>query len=343
MKKLAIIVIVILSFVVFYRWGLRPMMQNVVLLSSELTGESVISEMAYVDINGVPLWVTIRGTNKDNPVLVVVHGGPGMPQSPFQRRFDARLVEHFTVVHFDQRGAGKSIRAITDDSQWSLSQFEYALTKLEKEKVTLVGHSWGSFVAIGVAHERPDLLTAYVGVGQMVNIMEGELMSYNFVLKEAASRGMTEAVVTLKEMGVPPYRGPADWAFQRGLLVDFGGVFYGKEAKIIERDKKVALFLSPDYSRKDIKNYHEGYKNSIQHLMGQIIPADITQELMSFDIPIYFLLGRHDFTVPYPLAARYLKQLSAPDKRVVWFEESSHYPYMEEPAKYCETLVNLLN
>ncbi len=309
MKKHYILLILVslitLSFVGFYKWGMRPMMQNVVLLSSEMKGDYVVSEMSFVEINGVELWVTIRGTDKKNPVLLVVHGGPGKPQTPFQRRYDARLIEQFTVVHFDQRGSGKSFDAITDSSQWSISQFkrdtiaviEYALTRLDKKKLSLVGHSWGSVLGIEVAYERPDLLHAYIGVTQLSHLE-----------------------------GFP----------------DFSLSLYGKEPKVAKRDEKIGLFLSPDYSKSDIKRYHKGFSQSVKNLKTDSMSVDIRRDFVSFDIPIYFLLGRQDLAVSSDISAIYMKRIIAPEKRIVWFEKSAHFPFMEEPKKYTDVLVELL-
>jgi len=67
-----------------------------------------IAELQKINLGDLDQWISIRGRDRANPVLLWLHGGPGSAQMPLAHKYDERIEEEFVVVHWDQRGAGKS-------------------------------------------------------------------------------------------------------------------------------------------------------------------------------------------------------------------------------------------
>ena len=140
-----------------------------------IKGDSSVSELRKVEVNGADLEVMIRGYDSSNPVMIFVHGGPCCSEIPYVRKYQGELEKDFTIVHYDQRGSGKSYEFGKDYSNVTAADHvndlialtEYIRDYLGKEKVILAGHSYGTYIATQAAAERPDLYSAYVGIGQM--------------------------------------------------------------------------------------------------------------------------------------------------------------------------------
>ena len=176
-----------------------------------------IAELSPVRIGGSEQWLLERSEDVDNPVVLFVHGGPGTSQLTINRRNTRRLERDFVVVNWDQRGAGKSYRAIHDRAAMTVAQIvedtrqvvEYLLSKYGQNKLILVGHSWGSALGALTVARYPELAHCYVGIGQIANMIEGERKSYAWTLAQARQGGNQKAVEKLEAMGSPPY--PGDW------------------------------------------------------------------------------------------------------------------------------------
>ncbi len=138
-----------------------------------------IDEASFVPVGGMEQWVTIRGQDGANPVLLFLHGGPGDVTSSWTFALFAPWEEHFTVVQWDQRGAGRTLRksgpavapTLTVDrmAQDGIELAEYLRQRLGKDKIILVAHSFGSIIGLKMVRTNPDLFYAYVGTGQVAD------------------------------------------------------------------------------------------------------------------------------------------------------------------------------
>jgi pimeloyl-ACP methyl ester carboxylesterase len=298
-----------------------------------------LAELRKIEIGDASQWITIRATNTDNPLLLFLHGGPGTSQLTLNRHNTKSLESHFIIVNWDQRGAGKSYAAIKDKQRMNIQQFvsdtielsEYLLKRFGKQKLVLAGHSWGSGIGMLAAAQRPDLFSAYIGIGQIACMTEGEKISYQWTLEQAIKRGDRKAEKTLKKIGPPPYslNGNKCLLTQRGLLRKFGGEFHGSlsaEFKMMLH----ALLFSPEYTFMDRINYFKGIFGSIDLLWEELMLLDLTTRVPEVKMPVWFMLGRYDYEVPSILAEEYFRTLRAPAKTLVWFENSAHMPNAEE-------------
>ncbi|HTG16728.1 MAG TPA: alpha/beta fold hydrolase, partial [Blastocatellia bacterium] len=173
-----------------------------------------IDEAIFVPLGGINQWITIRGANRDNPVVLFLHGGPGTPTNLLDFSMAAAWTQSFMLVQWDQRGAGKTFgsggTSATDMTVDRMTQDGIELAQflrghLHKDKIIIVSHSWGTILGVHMAKTRPDLFYAYVGTGQVVNAQENEAVNYVRVLDKAKALGDTKAVAELQASGPPPY------------------------------------------------------------------------------------------------------------------------------------------
>lgn len=297
-----------------------------------------VAVMETVTVGGLPQRLRFRGVSRNNPALVLLHGGPGGSLGALFRRYNAELEKHFLVVTWEQRGAGRSYRRGIPIPSMTVEQFLCDLgevvglvkKRFGKEKVLLLAHSWGTILGTLYAHRHPEDVAAYVGVGQIADMPEGERVSYTFALTEAERRGDRKAVAELKRIGPPPYAFRAVRT-ERKWVDRFGGnVHIGPKTP----ELLLEALQADEFNLRDLVKLVQGSAFSGTHLWPEMSRVDLTCAAPSFEVPVFFLLGRHDRVVPSALAAAYLGQLRAPVKKLVWFERSAHNPNYEEPREF---------
>ena len=202
---MTIVLVLLIVLALVFLPGYTPRITN----SGGFREQKSIAELQKVTIGNSEQWVLIRSENIDNPILLFVHGGPGTSQLTLMKNNTQPIEKYFTVVNWDQRGAGKSYAAIRDKSRMTIDQFvsdinelaEYLAKRFNRTKIILVGHSWGSAIGIIAVSKRPELYSAYVGIGQVSNMAEGERISYEWTLQQARTANDGKAVKQLTEMG----------------------------------------------------------------------------------------------------------------------------------------------
>jgi proline iminopeptidase len=295
-------------------------------------------------INGIAQSVIVRGRDIANPVLVWVHGGPGSSETPVVRRFNAALEDHFTVVYWDQRYAGRSLDPFGPTPRSpKIADYVNDLgiviatvrQRLRSGKVVLVAHSWGTVPAILYAEKHPEDVAAYVGVGQEADTPLSEARSYAWVLSEARSHRDAATVERLMKMGPPPRRNGDAWT-PRDLLQRYGGAFHA--------DLNVAklAFISVTASEVNWRDaaallFAKRYNEAIENAEASVV---LDRAHLKFEMPVFFVSGRYDHTVDAGLASRYLSRISAPRKAFILFDRSAHSPPFEEPARFNALLID---
>ncbi len=304
-----------------------------------------IAEVAYLHLGGLAQWVMIRGESLDNPLLILLHGGPGWSETHFFRRFNSQLEKAFTVVYWDQRGSGKSFDSKIPRSSMTVEQFIADLDELVdtvckrvgQEKVVIFGHSWGSALGVLYAARFPEKVAAYVGSGQAGDWAAGESSSYAFALAEAQRLNNRKAVEKLRAIGPPPHTAQSLWT-QRFCLNRLEGNLRPRVLWSLGR----ILLGGPEYSIFDLPNLMRGFRFSIDAMWDEVSRIDLTTAVPALQMPVFFFLGRNDHWVPPETSVAYFDALTAPSKRLVWFEESGHEPFADEPAKFNTLMVELV-
>ncbi|NZA25965.1 alpha/beta hydrolase [Luteimonas sp. SJ-92] len=308
-----------------------------------------VQELRRVRLGGIDQWISVRGTDRDNPILLYLHGGPAAPVMPAAWAFQRPWEDYFTVVQWDQRAAGKTylendpeavaptirIQRYVDDA---IELIAHLRETYGKEKVFVLGHSWGTIVGMRTLVEKPEWLHAYIGVGQIIQPDLGETVGYEHVLARARAEGNEEAVTELEALA--PYPGGdvrgGRIDRQRKWLLHYGG-------HSAYRDNSDYFFasqrLSPDYSEADRRAIGQGSRLTLDRILGQWNVIDF-REVRKVEAPVVMFMGRHDYATPSQPVAEWLERVEAPARHAVWFEHSAHLTPLEEPGRTLVALVN---
>ncbi len=300
-----------------------------------------ISQKLSVPINGVQQGMVIRGENKSNPVLLWVHGGPGMPDYPLTQQYPTGLEDLFTVVWWDQRGAALSYDSDIPRETMSIEQFiddtvavtDYLRERFQQDQIYLLGHSWGSFIAVQAAARAPDRYRAYLGMAQAVYQLESEKIAYHYMLDAYTERGDTDMVHKLRAAPVTIRGGTPDAYLKlRDTAMHKLGIGTTHDMKSVITGIFVASWRFRGYTLREKVNLWRGRTFSRSFgLWEQMIRTDLRRTAPALQIPVYFLEGKYDYTCVTSLAKDYFEQLQAPAKGFYLFENSAHSPVLEEP------------
>lgn len=316
---------------------------------SRIVAPNGVQETFKLRIGGIDQWVYTRGQDRNNPVLLFVHGGPASPSAPTMWLYQRPLEEYFTVVNYDQRGAGRTyleneidkVRPTLRIGQFVDDAVEMAQAisqRYGKRKVILVGHSWGTVVGMRAVLAHPELFHAYVGIGQVISMQDNEKVSFDFALAQARKENNQKAIQALES--IAPY--PGDTPITRERIViertwaqHYGGLaaYRGDFAYYFN-----APLLSPEYDEAAVKAIDKGSLLTLERVLKEWLEVDF-KPVTKFPVPVVMFMGRHDYTTPSEPTAAWLSKVQAPYKQAVWFENSSHLVQFEEPGK---TLVSLL-
>ena len=293
-----------------------------------------IASLEKVPLGGLEQWILIRGRDRGNPVVLFLHGGPGMPAMYLAHRFQRPLENDFTMVHWDQRGAGKSYHADIPPQAMRMAnlvadagQLATMLKKrFRQEKIFLIGHSFGSYLGMLVVSQHPELFHAFIGVGQVAEHEKSRELQERFIRREALARNDLRLLEELNTKGN---------AVRETLLFRYGGELHRRTSMW---PLLIAGFLAPEYSLGNILKIADGVGFTHRHLDYSNQDQPLLDRVTSVAVPVYFFIGRHDYVTPAAMAEVYFKKLQAPQKKLVWFEESAHFPFFEEPEKFAREM-----
>lgn len=303
-----------------------------------------IAETRFLRIGGIDQWVMIRGENVENPVLILLHGGPGFSEAQLFRHYNAALEKHFTLVSWDQRGAGKSFTPDIPRASMNVEQFLSDLDELVDgvfarlgKKVALFGHSWGSALGVLYAARHPEKLTAYVGSGQIGDWAAGEAASYEIAIAEAEDAGDESGMEALRKIGPPPHTAEQLW-IERTWLQRLEGQLSARALLKIGR----VILGGTESSLIELPSAMRGFRFSLETMWPEVSHLNLLERAPALQVPVFFLLGRHDHWVPSPQSLAYFDLLAAPSKKLVWFEHSGHEPFVDEPEAFNKAMIELV-
>lgn len=305
----------------------------------------MIKLLDKVILGGLEQWILVRGMDEHNPIILFLHGGPGLPMMPFNQNFQNDIEKMYLVVHWDQRGTGKSYSENIPIESMNLSQIlsdahELVLLlkqRYAKEKIYLAGHSWGTIIGMNLINLYPEDFYGFISIGQVVDFKQSLNISYAFALMKAKENGCEEALNELIEIGDPPFN-EDDRALS--IILKNVGRFGGRMHN--EINFKSIAKKCKEYTENDIENISKGLDFSDTYLWTEVIKTNMMDNLIEFKVPIYFVCGKYDYITPTILIEEYCKKITAEFKKVIILENSAHYPYIEEPDKFSQVIIDIL-
>lgn len=304
-----------------------------------------ITALEKVQLGEMDQWILIRGENKANPVILWLHGGPGSAQIPIANHFNGALEKDFTVVHWDQRGAGKSNPFNFNVETMTLEQFIqdtheltlYLKERFNQDRIYLVGHSWGAQLGILVANQYPQDYFAYIGVSQVVENKKASRLAYEWLVNEINEKNGKKDLKAIERIGTPPYFNHKNFVEFAKLVDAYGGgmdIAYGRLLKI--------ALGAREYSLVDYISWLRGAARGSGPMWQETFSLDLFTEVTSLQLPVYFFSGKNDYNTPLQLVEAYFEQLDAPKgKKLIIFEASSHAPFMGEPEKFNKEILKV--
>lgn len=286
-----------------------------------------INEQMYVDINGTKQWISIYGQDKNNPVLLYLHGGPGSSTSTFDYAFTRKWSDVYTVVTWDQRNCGKSYSADQNDTVLTydlmmsdgLEMTKYLSDYLGKDKITLLGHSWGTYFGSNLAFRYPDYYECYIGTGQLVDFYQNEI-----AFKEEATRwaGNDEESKQLIEKLTVGDFSMEYYSARNELMTKYG---YDMMVDGSDYNLTAALVFNPYYSIGDFYKY----LNSDFSVYNEFLQSDEFSKFSllgktDYQMPFYNINGDKDYQTNYLIAQDYFESVNAPRKKLYIMNDTTH-------------------
>jgi len=328
LKMVVLSVVIVVALLVGGFLAYRAYRQNQNEQALTIRTSRSIEESLFVRIGGIDQFVSIRGEDAANPVILVLHGGMGTSYVSFTPIFRS-WEKNFTVVQWDRRGVGKTYgrngragsgemtleRAIEDGTELA----EYLRGRLHKEKLILLGHSMGSMIGISMAAKRPDLFHAYVGTEQVIDMARNEAVSYQMMLERVRGAGNEKAIKTLERIGPPPYAALRDWG-DKQQVAETADPAYGRFASGMFG----LLMFSPAYSLKDLIDFVAGQQFSGSTLYSHWMSFDARRLGSSYATPIFIIQGPDDVMTPTALVREWFDAVQAPRKEFVPIDGGGH-------------------
>lgn len=298
---------------------------------------STYSVIEKIKINDINLFFSIsKHQDSNKPILLYLHGGPGDSCIPLTQKFNSDLEKEFVFVNLEQRGAGLSYYKFNSSDNLSIETIvndiylfiKYLLGRFNQKKLILVGHSWGTVLALKLIQQHPELIVRYIGIGQVVN-MKKNIDFQNFFLNE---KGVTGVNIDLED----EQSMIKDSLFLTKLVVKNGGSLYKQNnyTKLI-----FPFIVTKVYSITDKINRIKGANQSIHCFWKELMNVNF-ENVNEFSIPIYFIEGANDYHVSAEIVNDFSKKIKSPTT-IIWFENSGHFPQWEEPKKFNQTMIDV--
>ena len=309
-----------------------------------LASPTAVDEARYVEVGGIQQWISIRGDDRNNPVLLFLHGGPGDAINPWAYAGFGGWSKHFTVVQWDQRGAGRTFGqnsgappgsiTVARMTQDGIELAELLRRELGKDKLLLVGHSFGSILGVLMVKARPELFHAFVGTGQVADSRRNYAVAYSALLQKAQTLGDQQAIRELREIGSPPYANGRGYGVQRKWSNRFEG------ADLFLPSTVGLALTAPGYTVHDVNDWFDGQGFSAEYLVPETSALEAKTLGGTFALPVFVIQGAEDFTTPTTLARSWLSGIRAPQKAFIPIAGGGHFAVFMKSREFLGQLVS---
>lgn len=323
----------------------RKLRQAKIAAALRIESAQGIVEERFVKIGGIDQWISVRGENRNNPVLLLIHGGPGSSYSIFTPHLRA-WEKHFTIVQWDHRGAGKTFARMgaRGSGEISMKQLtwdaievaEYLRVHLHHDRLFLLASSMGSTFGLEVVRSRPDMFYAYIGTDQNVGMVRGREENYHRLLDRLRAHGMTRGIRAIERIGADArHWTPREFTIvaQWSMKSDPSG--YRRTTKLL----KDAVWYAPGWKLQDIRAFVKGMRFSLERLLPEIVVHDAWAQSTRFELPIFILQGENDGLTPASQARAYFNDIEAPVKHMEMISDAGHFAAIMQPGQFLEKLL----
>ncbi len=323
------------------------LMTGCVARTSKIDSPDSVADLTAVEIGGLDQWILVRGEDKSNPVLLWLHGGPGAAQMPVHRAFNKELEKEFVVVHWDQRGAGKSNHRGFREETMTMDRFiddvaemtRYLKDRFDQERIFLLGHSWGTQPGILIVQRYPEDYHAYISVGQVVHPQQADTLSYRWLKKQVEQNGTRRQKKRFENLGPPPFEEHDRYVAFAKMKDSFGGSMdldMGRLAWI--------SFGAKEYTPGDYVKWLRGANRGSGPMWEESRKFDLSRDVPILDLPVWFIAGRNDYNTPAELIKEYAELLDAPHgKQFIIMEGTAHAPFMGDPHRFNRIVSDIKN
>lgn len=311
-----------------------------------------MDEKIFIEINGVKQGMFLQSENIENPVMLFLHGGPGSPETAFTQMYPTRLEVLFTVCWWEQRGAGISYNREISPEEMTMEQMisdtiavtNYLRKRFGKDKIYIMGHSWGSLLGVLSVQQKPELFHAYIGIGQVVQQDRSERLAYEYMINEFQKANKKRMLRRLKKYPIDK-GAPISMEYLKVRSLGMNKLGVGIMHRMTSMSDCVLIVLSfKGYTMKEKLNFLRGNHFSLKCLWDHVLQINLKEQAPKLQVPVYILHGVYDYQVSYVVAKEYLTLLNAPIKGFYTFTSSAHSPCFEESERMWNILcVDVLN
>jgi len=356
LKKTGKIIVLTLLIVI----GLVALLRLINFYKYRITAPTGIQESGFVNINDCDFYVQLRGEHKENPLIIFVHGGPGFPLSYLSAYYQSYLESDYTFLQYDQRQSGRTfyknettakeldIETMLDDLHGIVM---YGKQKLSKEKVIIIGQSWGSILGTLYSQKYPENVAAYIGVGQVTDFDQGKIVAASKALQLAKEKAETHNTALLAACIQSFERARTIDAVDLDSLVTMiatTGKYARCEGQMSPFQQMYAGITSPDMNLEDVKWFLkasntttivDAQKPLINYMYYDFNSYDLETE---YQVPTYFIQGICDYITPTEMVEAYYKTIKAPKKKFITIKNTGHTPFLDAPDEFAKAVRNVL-
>lgn len=347
MRILFIILCVIVLLIVFFR--IRNSLQ------SKIDADMGIQENIYITIGGIEQYVQIRDENRNNPIILWLHGGPGFPLTYLTYYYQAALEKDYTVVCWEQRGCGRTFYRNEENGNLTIEQLlvdtdnviDYLRERFGQEKIIIIGQSWGTVLGMDYINIHPEKVAAYIGVGQVTDFSQGKIYAADNAVQMAVANGNNEDVEFLerciKKLSKTESVEKLDVKSLEEMIIT-STKYLKCNGEMSGIEQIFAAITSPEMSWNDVKwflfasdtqNIVASQNNLVNYMYFQFDVMDLSKK---YDIPICFIQGDNDWITPTDMVTDYYSCISAKKKEMFTIDNAGHTPFLDNSEQFCEAV-----